>query len=170
MEIRPLYKNDDRLAVSHVYEKSWKSAYRGIVPEHFLESLPEGRWADAVDSLQMHSLVLLDGENIVGTSGYCASRFPDRAGWGEIVSLYLLPEYMGKGYGKALLAAAMEKLAQMGFSDVFLWVLEENIQARGFYEKQGFHASGKGMDDVIGGKKLREVEYIKSGICVEVLA
>ena len=45
MEIRPLRETDDRLAVSRIYEESWKSAYRGVIPQAYLDAIPVGRWA-----------------------------------------------------------------------------------------------------------------------------
>ena len=59
-------------------------------------------------------------------------------GFGEIISLYFLPEYMWKGYARLLLQAAVSELKKMGFDKVLLWVLEENQSARHFYEKCDF--------------------------------
>lgn len=84
--------------------------------------------------------------------------------WGEIVSIYLLPEYMGKGYGRALMTAVINLLKEMAFENIFLWVLEENHNARGFYEKMGFEPSGRYHNDNIGGKALREMQYCLTDI------
>lgn len=162
MEIRFVAPEDDRGAISRVYEESWKFAYRGIIPEDYLESIPKGRWADSVDREGRHSLILLDQGKIVGTSCIGRSRLAELSDWGEIISLYLLPEYIGKGLGYALLQAAFSELVRLGFSSVYLWVLEENKRARHFYEKVGFVESGKILDDVIGGKALREIQYIRN--------
>ena len=43
---------------------------------------------------------------------------------------------------------------------MFLWVLEENLGARHFYEKEGFSATDDDLNDNIGGKDLREIRYI----------
>lgn len=32
MEIRYITSTDDRMAISKVYEESWKCAYKGIIP------------------------------------------------------------------------------------------------------------------------------------------
>lgn len=80
-------------------------------------------------------------------------------GFGEIISLYLLPEYMGKGYGRLLLQTVISELKNMGFHKVFLWVLEENQNARCFYEKCGFVQTKRCLLSNIGGKELKEVQY-----------
>ena len=46
-------------------------------------------------------------DEMAGTASCCASRTPELSDWGEIVSLYLLPEYWGNSWGKALLSAAL---------------------------------------------------------------
>ncbi|MDR1132204.1 MAG: GNAT family N-acetyltransferase, partial [Oscillospiraceae bacterium] len=85
-------------------------------------------------------------------------------GYGELVSLYLLPEYFGRGYGTKLLNAALAGLSDLGYKDIFLWVLEENLRAVHFYEKYGFRKSGAYLDDTVGGRILRERQYIYYGI------
>lgn len=80
-------------------------------------------------------------------------------GFGEIISLYFLPEYMGKRYGGLLLQAVVSELKKMGFDKVFLWVLEENHNARHFYEKCGFVQTERCLYSDIGGRKLKEIQY-----------
>ena len=182
MEIRPLRETDSRLEVSRIYEESWKFAYQGIVPQSYLDGIPAGRWADVLDRAGWDTLVLTEGGKLAGTSSVCPSRWPGWPGFGEVASLYLLPEYMGRGYGlnrlilfyntsssrdaydsvaDVLLEAAGETLAGQGFRDVLLWVLEDNRRARRFYERAGFAFHGDAMEDVIGGKPLREVLYLR---------
>ena len=118
-----------------------------------------GKWVPYLEQAGRESLLLLKGEKIVGTASCCASRTPELAGWGEIVSLYLLPEYWGNGWGKALLSAAVKQLESMGYRDLFLWVLEGNQRARAFYECMGFRPSGAYTEDEIGGMPVREIQY-----------
>lgn len=161
MEIRKLNESDDRLAISAVYESSWKHAYRDILPWEYLESIPVGRWVSGLDLGGRTHLVMLDGGEYIGAASCCASRFPQFDGWGEIVSLYLLPSYMGRGCGKPLLEAAVSALVAQGYWNIFLWVLEENWRARAFYKKMSFQLSGACRTDVIGGKTVREVAYCR---------
>lgn len=160
MEIRKIKASDSRLEISRIYEESWKYAYRGMVPDAYLDSIPAGRWSSAMDTEGRYSLVLLDGDKMIGTSSYSASRFQDSKGWGEIISLYLLPGYCGRGFGKLLLDEAVRGLKDLGFRDIFLYVLEENYRARNFYERYGFVNSNEFAEDDIGGKTLRELKYI----------
>lgn len=158
MTIRPILPTDDRMAVSRVYEESWKTAYRGILPDAYLDGIPAGQWAN--DRPSFYTLLLLDGADIIGVSTVCQSRFADRPDWGEVVSLYLRPAYMDRGHGGPLLEAAVQELRAQGFDRIFLWVLEKNARARHFYEKHGFTFSGDSREDEIGGKTIREVRYV----------
>ena len=67
---------------------------------------------------------------------------------------------MGKGYGKILMKSTLSELKMQGCENIFLWVFEENIRARHFYEQFGFSPTDDFLDDNIGGKELREVRYI----------
>lgn len=157
--IRYIDENDDRSKISSVYEQSWKTAYRGIVPDDYLDSIPAGRWASKVDNPSWHTLVCLEDGQIIGTSSFCKSRFDVFEGYGEIISIYLLPEYVGKGCGRQLMERALSELRKQGYTKAFLWVLEENNRARAFYEKMGFTISDKSIESNIGGKDLKEVSY-----------
>lgn len=159
MEIRYMTQLDDRFAISKVYEESWKYAYRGIVPQDYLESIPEGQWASNIEQADRKNLVMFEDDKMIGTSSFGKSRVEEMNGFGEIISLYFLPDYMRKGYGRLLLQAVVGELKKMGFDKVFLWVLEENRNARYFYEKCGFTQTERCLFSDIGGKELKEVQY-----------
>ena len=72
------------------------------------------------------------------------------------------PEYMGKGYGTKLLKYVIKELSRQGYSELLLWVLEDNHLAKEFYKRNGFIETDNYLDDNIGGKKLREVMFIYS--------
>ena len=161
MEIRYIRQNDDLSEISSIYEKSWKYAYRGIIPQDYLDSIPEGHWAGSITKAGMHSLVMTDGGRMIGTASICRSRWAQYSDFGEIVSIYFLPEYIGRGCGTLLLQRCTEELNRLGFRRLLLWVLEDNTRARTFYEKNGFICSGEYLNDKIGGKALREVMYTR---------
>ena len=158
--IRYINKSDDRNEISNIYERSWKSAYKGIIPKSYLDSIPKGRWAKKVDNPDWATLVCLEDDKIIGTCSFCESRFPECfPGYGEIISMYFLPGYTRKGYGSLLMKRVLEEMKGFGFNQIFLWVLEENTRAIAFYEKMGFLKDGKSRTDIIGGKEVREVSY-----------
>ncbi len=161
MRIREQRREDSTQAMARVYVKSWQSAYRGLLPDGFLDGLREERWSDrlAVGG-PFRSFVAEEKGEIVGVCATCASRSEQMAGWGEVVALYLLPEWQGKGLGRALLEKALASLKAEGYAGVYLWMLEGNVKAGGFYEHCGFYADGCVIDDVIGGRAVREHRFV----------
>ncbi len=161
MQVRRATADDDFAAIAEIYARSWQAAYRGIVPQEYLDGLTGERWGWLSAERAGGTLVLMDGGRYVGTSFVCASRDPAMAGWGEIVSLYLLPEYWGSGGGAPLFAAAVDALGEIGFADIYLSVLRDNARARRFYEKNGFAATGDTASITIAGAMLEEVRYAR---------
>lgn len=161
MEIRKITKDDDFEVIGNIYSCSWKTAYRGIVPQEYLDSLGGSRWSNVLKDSGHDAYVVMDGDKCVGSSSICAARDKNMAGWGEVISIYLLPEYFGSGYAKPLFDCAVNALREKGYADIYLWVLEENVSAQKFYEKQGFHKNGDTAPITIAGKDLIEVRYVK---------
>jgi diamine N-acetyltransferase len=60
----------------------------------------------------------------------------------EIERIYSLQEYIGKGIGKALMQAAIDKAKQKDCNSIWLGVWEKNPKAINFYKKWGFREVG----------------------------
>ena len=159
MEIRKVSATDDFNLISRIYALSWKAAYIGIVPQQYLDELAEDYWTDKLQNSAYDSFVLIEEGKYIGTSSICAARDENMGGWGEIISIYLLPEYIGKGYGRPLFAYVFSELLNKGYKDIYLWVLEKNIRARRFYEKNGFSPADSQMF-TIGNEEISEIRYI----------
>ena len=84
------------------------------------------------------------------------------SGWGELISIYVFPQYFNQGYGKKLLEFVVGKLCKRGYDNIYLWVLEENQRARRFYERNGFSPNGDRRTITIGGKELVEARYVQT--------
>lgn len=154
------YAGETISEVSRVYELSWKKAYRGILPDDYLDALSETKWSSHLLRDADRLLLAKEGETIIGVSTYSPARDPSKTGWGEIISIYLLPSHYRRGIGTELLKAAVKELTTMGYKRIYLWVLEENIPARKFYEFNGFSDSGGFRTDTIGGRTVRELRYV----------
>ena len=80
----------------------------------------------------------------------------------KIVSIYLLPQYYGKGLGNKLLKSAVLDLKKSGYKSIYLWVLKDNHRAKRFYEKNGFHYNNDECVCEIMGEQLTELRYVYS--------
>jgi len=159
--IREVTEADDFNAIGEVYAQSWKVAYRGIMPQEYLDGLLGERWAKTLAKLQYRAMVALEDGEYVGTSAFGAARDDTMAGYGEIISIYLLPEHFGRGYAEPLLNAVENALSAEGYTSAYLWVLSDNARAIRFYEKQGFCHNGDVAEIEIAGVKLTECRYVK---------
>ena len=61
----------------------------------------------------------------------------------EVHQLYIDPFFQREGIGSRLMMAFLEQARESGTSSVILWVLEENLSARSFYERVGFSFGGE---------------------------
>jgi GNAT superfamily N-acetyltransferase len=59
-------------------------------------------------------------------------------GNGFVSTLYVVPSHQGTGVGSALHDLALERLRAQGNDVAKLWTLEENWNARRYYEKRGW--------------------------------
>ncbi len=81
--------------------------------------------------------VLEVDDQIVGGAGiFATDGLPD--GCCELVKLYLLPAWRGKGYGKILINKCFESARQHGFKQVYLETMPELKNAMSLYEQCGF--------------------------------
>jgi ribosomal protein S18 acetylase RimI-like enzyme len=60
----------------------------------------------------------------------------------ELVRIYLLPEFIGKGLGSSLMQACLQESLARGHDAIWLGVWEHNQRAIAFYEKWGFKKIG----------------------------
>ncbi len=160
MGIRLLTKIDiSRQAIIH--STSFRKAYENIIPESFLKDFtPEKRevfFRNEFEKYKDTYIIETDNE-IIGFSTIGKTRDKNEINTGEIWGIYLHPDYWEKGYGTKLLNYLIEILKKRGFNEITLWVLEENLPARKFYEKNGFQFDGTRKKLSIG-KDLIEIRY-----------
>jgi ribosomal protein S18 acetylase RimI-like enzyme len=156
----------DAAAVARVHLASWRAAYRGLVPDAFLESLNLGertaRWREQLTHRplgQVTHLVEVDGE-IVGFVAGGACRDEDAgAGVGELYAIYVEPGSWRRGFGGLLQTASLESLRERGSAEARLWVLEGNAAARAFYERSGWSADDARDTHRFGDQGLPIVRY-----------
>jgi ribosomal protein S18 acetylase RimI-like enzyme len=135
-------------SLAKIHTDSWWSAYRGLVPEAYLAKLDPGRLAECFRknlSTNSEEMFLVEQETrIIGFIGFGGCRDSDcnQVQTGEIFGLYLHPDHWRKGIGRLLCQKGLQVLESQGYSNVVLWVLEGNQQARGFYEAMGFSTDG----------------------------
>ena len=61
----------------------------------------------------------------------------------ELIKLYILPEYKGKGIGKFALLSIIKEMKALNKKSLILDVIDTNLNAIAFYKKLGFKKTGK---------------------------
>ncbi len=157
---------DDATTLAHVHVDSWRSAYRGLVPDEFLNSFDYDkralRFREALAAGSEETYLAEENGEPFGilTLGACRDADIDQNTTGEIWRIYLAPKLWRKGLGRALFQHAEQMLQSRGYTQATLWVLEGNQQARLFYEAMGFEADGASkLLDL--GAPLKAIRYRK---------
>lgn len=155
--------------VARIHVETWRHAYRGIVPDSYLDGLSVERrtesWAKTISEGKTGTLVAVDERGrAAGWASFGASRDEDGSGFGEVYAVYLQAADWGKGIGRRLMAAAERGLAERGFSVFTLWVLELNARTRRFYDKSGYRPDGAKKVINLEGRELVELRYRKAAL------
>jgi GNAT superfamily N-acetyltransferase len=159
----------DAAGLSSVHVRSWQAAYRGLLPQDYLDGLDQTfvgteRWQGrlrATDWSKAGVVVAVPGRELVGFARFGPSRDDDddSAIVGEIISIYVIPEAWGRGLGKRLMATALAGLTTAGYGQATLWVLDTNARAMQFYERGGWTPDGATKRSDRWGFPLQEVRY-----------
>ena len=142
----------DARAIAEVHVRTWLGAYRGLVPDDFLDGLSvderEGRWTELLGA-PPEGFVVLVAEEDGRVVGFC-SVLGD-----EVTALYVEPSEWGWGIGAALLEAGLDVLRESGFTRATLCVLVGNERALSFYGRFGFEEVGREIDPTLGAPLVR---------------
>lgn len=159
----------DAKSIADVHVSSWQHAYANLMPADFLASLTatlpkrEAYWAQAIESKDSDVLVSEVDGNVVGwiSVGRCRDEDKPAAESGEVMAIYILAEYWGKGIGAKLWESGLNRLFDQGYKNITLWVLSANERAVRFYQGLGGREEpGSRRTLVRGGVSLDEVRYV----------
>lgn len=139
----------DAGAIAGIHVRSWQHAYRGQLSDGYLDGLRVD------DRLELHRRSLEQpppeyrmwvAEQDGRITGFaCTGRSEDADAddaTGELFAIYLDPDRVGTGLGRALFEHAVADLWSRGYARATLWVLRSNERARRFYEAAGWRADG----------------------------
>lgn len=112
--------------------RSWRSVYRGIMPDWYLDEGIEDdqltRWADLKPG-DNDLILVADDDGIKGfVTVWCQ---PDPF----VDNLHVEPGLRSKGTGGRLMRAVAARLIENGYDNVYLYVAAKNPRAITFYQK-----------------------------------
>lgn len=162
---------DDAFAIARVHVETWRATYPTLLPHDYLAkhlSIDTRAiyWQRTLQSDRAHEAVFVaaDGPEVIGFASVGAARKAPRDAdgggrrWGEVFTLYVLPDFQEQGAGRMLLANGFAELTRRGFEAALLWVVAGN-PSRFFYEAMGGQASGSDVEK-FAGARLEETCYL----------
>jgi GNAT superfamily N-acetyltransferase len=159
----------DAPAIATVHIRTWQSAYRGLLPDDYLDGLSQEfpqrseMWQKEISTPRSprHEVWLAGiDQQVDGFVALGPARDADPNATAEIYAIYVRPDRWGQGVGRSLFSHAKGRLASFGYSGAILWVLESNRRARRFYEIAGWTADGGTKLEICpNGMELHEVRY-----------
>ncbi len=161
---------DDAAELAAVQVRTWQAAYAHALPAAYLDSLDlpsrVERWRDILRS-RIHPVQTYVAELDGGFAGFTSvGPYRSDPAVGEVYAIYVNPRSWSTGVGRALMDTGVTHLVAAHFTEIRLWVLEDNPRARGFYERRGFATDGSATTDTIGegphATDIREVRYART--------
>jgi len=134
---------DDAKQIAEINVEGWQTAYRGIFPDEFLDSLDINveNTKLSISKYPNDNFVFEDeDQNILGFCFFGELRWIEEFGDKcdcELYAIYVLSKSRGKGIGKALLEATLAEFKKRGKQTMLVNVLTENTQSVNFYKNLG---------------------------------
>lgn len=156
----------DAHEIAKIHVKTWQCAYKGIIPDSYLNELSvkkktEG-WRERLSNKKSESktYVVELNNKVVGfvSVGPCRDNdLPSNVG--ELWSIYVDQNNIGKGIGTLLHNSALDYLRNLKFQEAILWVITLNEKTRKWYESKGWKVEGKTAVDSMEDFTLHKTRY-----------
>ena len=129
---------DDITSIANGHADSWKTTYKGIFPDEFLENITyekrEKQWEDIFQKEGNHQFRFV-AENLNGEIVGFIDGGVERTGTyncdGELYAIYLLQEYQGMKIGQKLFQALLLECINNEMQSLLVWVVT-NILLKSF--------------------------------------
>ena len=153
--IKRMETDEEIKGKAFVHFQSWQEAYSGIVKQAYLDERTIEKCEEMAVNTMDNTIIAKDGERVVGFAQYGKYNYGDLENAGEIIALYVLADYYGKGIGYRLMQEAMQYLSDYPY--IVLFVIKDNQRAIDFYTRYGFRFDGQEGITQIGATVARMV-------------
>ncbi|MBT4791093.1 MAG: GNAT family N-acetyltransferase [Halobacteriovoraceae bacterium] len=157
---------EDAAEIANVHINSWREAYKGLLPQDFLDKRPlyfKNRYElwkrVTADENQVTFVAQSNDNGVVGFINGTNARDADFKDYCEVWSFYLLQDYHKQGIGYNLLYTYFLEHKVKGYSKAYLWVLDKNPTIK-FYERTGAKLGEQVKHVDIAGIKSKELCYV----------
>src|SRR5262249_5898369 len=151
-------------AIAALHAASWRAAYRGLLSDQYLNAdIAAERltvWAERLHHPAANQYVVVAEEG--GTvAGFACAYLGADPHWGALLdNVHVSAAHQRRGVGRSLMrAVALQCTTAAGAPGLYLWVLQANTAACGFYERLGASRSGDDLWTPPGGGTLARFRY-----------
>jgi ribosomal protein S18 acetylase RimI-like enzyme len=153
----------DVAAIAEFQTACWREAYRGLVPQEYLDRVGAAeraaRWHERLVSGARDVAIALLDDQVVGAASWGRHRVTRTPGAAAALpALELMTLYIGAGQRGTGLAARLLEHA-IGQQPAYLEVFSGNGRAQAFYRKHGFRPDGHQATDPDTG--VAEERYVR---------
>ena len=133
----------DSAAIAHLHAESWRSAYRGILSDDYLDQRANTEraalWQSRFSEIASKPFFAVLAETGAELAGFACVFPQEHPTFGSFLdNLHVVPQSIGQGIGRQLLGGVARRLiADKVPGGLYLWVIEKNSRARKFYAKAG---------------------------------
>ena len=157
---------DEIPEVSSILVQCWKYAYKGLINDEYLSSLKDNHWVEFLEKSigdETADCIIAECDNrVVGVSVFGKSITEKYPGDGEIISLYVLPKFIGQNIGHLLFEKAEQAIKEYDYSDCTICTFAENVKAIEFYRSRGYDVVSQNEIITMGDQELSYVIMRKS--------
>jgi ribosomal protein S18 acetylase RimI-like enzyme len=137
----------DAEAISRLHADSWRRHYRGAYSDAFLDgdvfADRLGVWTDRLREHDRSCCTIVAEHG--GLLGFAHVLFNEHPRWGALLeNLHVAERHRRRGMGSRLLGLVAEAIvARREGTPLYLWVLEQNLDAQAFYKSLGGRSEGR---------------------------
>jgi ribosomal protein S18 acetylase RimI-like enzyme len=163
VELRSAVMSDAK-EIALLHADSWRRTYRGTLRDDFLDGdVVQNRlsvWNERLTAPRANQFVVVAEEDNV-LQGFVCAFGDDDATWGSLVdNLHVRHDQKGRRIGTSLMrAVGAWGVVHYPRAGVYLWVLEANHAARGFYKRLGATNEGLVMKESADGGSAANLRY-----------
>ncbi|HEY0302547.1 MAG TPA: GNAT family N-acetyltransferase [Rhizomicrobium sp.] len=145
----------DAAEIARIYIASWHDTYPGVLSAALLCTMTSkgqtARWHAAIRSQKRENVLVAEDAKagMVAMASLGPARDKSFGYDGEVYTLYVDPDYYGRGAGRTLLNGAFAVLKARGFTSCVIWAHAKN-NARFFYETMGGRTVAERKAPVMG--------------------
>ena len=156
MKIRKA-NNSDLIHISSVSKTTWNATYNGILSQKFIDEFIEKAYSIEKLKVRLEKSILYvaqEHNEIVGFINISNGI----NGIFELVALYVLPKFQGKGIGRMLLENSIQNMENI--IQISVNVEQDNANAIKFYDNNGFKEI-EYFEEVFLGEVLKTVKMVR---------